>query len=172
MPQFRGNAGNLLQHWVLCEVLSACQASYERLAFIDAYSMAPFATDRPRRDASSSLFDMVAKHLPGKNSLYERAWLKLAPHEHEYPNSAAFVSAVWRNRYSLFLCECDPATVLHLNRWADTARRFPGCEVVEVAASFGAICCPPRISPSFLLIRTCSTDMGRAATPGTWIQPT
>ncbi len=61
------------------------------------------------------------------------AWLKLAMNLHEYPNSAAFVTASWRNRYALFLCESDPATVACLNRWARTARQLPGCEGVEVA---------------------------------------
>ena len=133
MPTFRGNAGNLLQHWVLCEVLSACQNHYDRLGFVDAYSMAPFAAERPRRDASSQLFDDVADHLPGRQSLYERAWLKLTPNTHEYPNSASFVTAAWRGRYAMFLCESDQATVDRLNQWAGTARRFPGCEGVEVA---------------------------------------
>jgi hypothetical protein len=83
MPSFRGNVGNLLQHWVLCEILSACGNSYERLGFIDAYSMAPFAADPPKRDGGSDLFDTVATNLPGLNSLYERAWLKLTPNRHE-----------------------------------------------------------------------------------------
>jgi len=134
MPTFRGNVGNLLQHWVLCEVLAACEGSYERLGFIDGYSMAPLATDRSKRDPSSDLFDAVAGGLPGQHSSYERAWLKLAASPHEYPNSAAFVTAAWRNRYALFLCESDPATVLYLNRWARIARQFPGCEGVKVAA--------------------------------------
>jgi hypothetical protein len=119
---------------VLCEVLAACENSYERLGFIDGYSMAPFATDRPKRDASADLFDVVASGLPGQQSSYERAWLKLAANPHEYPNSAAFVTASWRNRYAFFLCESDPATVVCLNRWAHIARQFPGCEGVEVAA--------------------------------------
>jgi len=133
MPSFRGNVGNLLQHWVLCEVLSACQNHYERLGFIDAYSMAPFAAERPKRDASAQLFDDVAGRLPGRHSLYERAWLKLAPNTHEYPNSAAFVTAAWRGRYAMVLCELDETTILQLNRWANTVRQFPGCEGVEVA---------------------------------------
>src|SRR5882724_8551365 len=111
MPPFRGNGGNLLQHWVLCEVLSACQNHYDRLGFIDAYSMAPFANERPKRDASSYLFDAVASQLPGRQSWYERAWLRLTSNTHEYPNSAAFVTAAWRGRYGMFLCELDRTPV-------------------------------------------------------------
>jgi hypothetical protein len=134
MPSFRGNAGNLLQHWVLCELLDACASSYERLGFVDAYSMAPLATDRhPRRDASSDLFDFVMRSLPGLNSLYERAWLKLTTTLDSYPNSAAFVTATWRNRFALFLCESDSETVASLHRWARVARQLPGCEGVEIA---------------------------------------
>jgi hypothetical protein len=133
VPTFRGNVGNLLQHWVLCEVLAACQSQYERLGFIDAYSMAPFAAERPKMEATSWLFDVVSSRLPGRQSLYERAWLKLVPSSHEYPNSASFVTTAWRGRYTLFLCESDDATIAQLNRWAGVAREFPGCEGVEVA---------------------------------------
>ena len=134
MPTFRGNVGNLLQHWVLCEVLSACQNRYQRLRFIDAYSMAPFADQRPKLDASAPLFDKVCRRLPGEQSLYERAWLKLAPNTHEYPNSASFVTAAWRGRYSMVLCESDPATIQQLERWARIAGQFPGCEGIEIAS--------------------------------------
>jgi hypothetical protein len=116
VPTFRGNVGKLLQHWVLCEVLSACQNHYQRLGFIDAYSMAPFADERPKLDATAPLFDEVCRRLPGRQSLYERAWLKLAPNTHEYPNSASFVTAAWRGRYAMLLCEKDPATIQELDR--------------------------------------------------------
>jgi hypothetical protein len=132
-PTFKGNAGNLLQHWVLCEVLSACQNYHERLGFIDAHAMAPFACRHPKRDTSSSLFDAVAGRLPGAQSLYERTWLRLAPNAHEYPNSASFVTAAWRGRFAMLLCESHPRTVERLERWAAVARHFPGCEGIEVA---------------------------------------
>lgn len=40
MSVYRGNVGNLLQHWVLCEILQDLQNHAEHLTFIDAYSMA------------------------------------------------------------------------------------------------------------------------------------
>jgi len=46
LAQYRGNVGNLLQHWVLCEILVAGRNHAQDLAFIDAYSMAPFATEQ------------------------------------------------------------------------------------------------------------------------------
>ncbi|MDQ3446811.1 MAG: hypothetical protein M3496_11670, partial [Pseudomonadota bacterium] len=135
MPSFRGNVGNLLQHWVLCELLSACEDRYQRLGFIDAYSIAPFAKDRlKKRDAGAAVFDAVATQLPGQLSSYEKAWLSLRTNFQEYPNSAAFVTATWRGRYALFLCETDPATVASLEHWATIARQVPGCEGVEIAA--------------------------------------
>ena len=43
MPTYKGNKGNLLQHWVLCELLSAAREHVSRLQFIDAHAMAPVA---------------------------------------------------------------------------------------------------------------------------------
>ena len=48
MPIFRGNVGNLLQHWVFCEALEVFRGSADQIDFIDAYSMAPLADERPK----------------------------------------------------------------------------------------------------------------------------
>jgi len=39
MPSYKGNVGNLLQHWVFCEIIEACRGHAEQLALVDAYSM-------------------------------------------------------------------------------------------------------------------------------------
>jgi hypothetical protein len=137
MPIYRGNVGNLLQHWVLCEILQDLQHHAEHLTFIDAYSMAPFATERPRIDETADLFDYVREHLADGESPYEKAWheLQLA-HSRSigYPNSANFLVAAWLKQYSLLLCETDTATVHELREWTDGLTDAKRCVSKEVFA--------------------------------------
>ena len=87
MPTYKGNKGNLLQHWVLCELLSAAREHVSRLQFIDAHAMAPVA-EKQEDKHKDSVFDSVRARLPGQGSYYERAWKELVPHgETGYPNS-------------------------------------------------------------------------------------
>lgn len=132
MPIFRGNAGNLLQHWVLCEILEAC-SGHGHIDFVDAYSMAPLAAERPNLDATAHLFDCAQARLPGERTAYEQAWHGLAPRGPKYPNSAVFVAAVWRGRYSLLLCESEPRTVQELQAWASDTEHVATCARVEVS---------------------------------------
>ncbi len=117
VPQYRGNLGNLLQHWVLCEILShAYRSGVEHMAFVDAYSMAPIA--RERREAKENLFDSVCRRLPGERTAYENAWHKLVQKFGDgYPNSANLLTALWPGRYSLLLCEMDQTTSRELKAW-------------------------------------------------------
>jgi hypothetical protein len=133
MPVFRGNVGNLLQHWVLCEVLAAWQGCANRIDFIDAYSMAPLADERPKRDPSARTFDFVQRRLPGDQTPYERAWHALAPGDGHYPNSAALLTVAWPGDYSLLLCESDPSTVRQLREWGDDIASEARCVGVEIA---------------------------------------
>ncbi|MDP2663801.1 MAG: hypothetical protein Q8R28_24055, partial [Dehalococcoidia bacterium] len=129
-----GNVGNLLQHWVFCEILAACRKHAEHVTFVDAYSMAPLANERPTMDGTAHLFDFVRGRLPGVRTPYEQAWLKLASPRSAYPNSASFLTAVWRGRYSLLLCESESATVQELRRWVeDRVERSPKCVHANVA---------------------------------------
>jgi hypothetical protein len=128
MPTYRGNIGNLLQHWVLCEILQDLEHHAEHLTFIDAYSMAPFANERSRVHETANWFDFVREHLADEGSPYERAWheLQLADASRiGYPNSANFLVTSWQKKYSLLLCETDPAAVRELREWAD---RLSGAE--------------------------------------------
>jgi hypothetical protein len=127
MPVFRGNAGNLLQHWVFCEILEALHSSADHIDFIDAYSMAPLADERAKLDTSAYLFDCVQGRLSGAQTAYERAWYELAPEAWGYPNSAAFLVQLWPGRYSLLLCESEPATVEQLRRWVAGVERSEKC---------------------------------------------
>ena len=124
---FKGNCGNLMQHWVLCEVLDICgkQTTAETLTFIDAHSMAPIASCRTETaHARKRKFDSVNFRLPGQKSTYEVAWKKLAPEAGTYPNSANFVCEIWPrpNIREMLLCEIDEDTAFDLDSWAQPLR--------------------------------------------------
>jgi len=135
MPVFRGNVGNLLQHWVLCEILEAWQSYANHIDFIDAYSMAPLADERyPEKDlASRRRFDWVQARLPEELTPYERAWHRLAPRAGRYPSSAALLTELWPGDYSLVLCELEADTVRELRTWAGKIDASAACVSVEVA---------------------------------------
>lgn len=137
MPIYRGNVGNLLQHWVLCEILQDLQHHAEHLTFIDAYSMAPFAAERPRVDETADLFDYVREHLAHGDRPYEKAWHELQLAQAGslgYPNSANFLVTAWPKRYSILLCETDTASVHELREWADGLINAERCVSNEVFA--------------------------------------
>ncbi len=132
MPSYRGNIGNLLQHWVLCEILATAAHYCERVNFIDAYAMAPFASERMIEDTTAHIFNHVRDQHPGMKSTYELAWHKLVQYKKGYPNSASFLTVVWPHNYSLLLCESDAVTVQELNIWASELVRSPLCVDVKV----------------------------------------
>ena len=66
MSSFKGNDGNLMQRWVLCELLAVARKYTTRLTFIDAHSMAPTAIQRTEKKANRRRnFDSVLENLPG-----------------------------------------------------------------------------------------------------------
>ena len=76
MPTYRGNRGNLLQHWVLVELLARLQQQGpSNLSFIDTHSMSPRATRSAKAvtDQTAPEFDRVLTHLAEGQSSYERA---------------------------------------------------------------------------------------------------
>ena len=131
MCAYAGNVGHLMQHWTLCELLvTAGRHNTRGLNFIDAHAMAPLATDRRRRDP---LFDRARDRLPGQpGSAYERAWHHLDPNGVGYPNSAAFVNAVWERDLSLLLCEIDDATCKVLAPWLQCVDKTENCRAAKL----------------------------------------
>jgi hypothetical protein len=121
MPTYRGNRGNLLQHWVLVELLSCIrEGGIARLCFVDAYSMSPSPTrsKRAATDQTAREFDHVRSRLDRSSSAFEQAWLTLSQDlASEYPSSAAFVRRCWPERVHFLLCEADPATADDIERW-------------------------------------------------------
>ena len=124
MAKYKGNRGNLMQHWTLCELLVSAGNHASGLSFIDAHAMAPLATENKRKDKE---FVRIQDGLPGRGSVYEQAWHTLDPNGEGYPNSAAFVREVWEGQVSMLLCEIDKCTVTDLKAWA------LGCAGVEIA---------------------------------------
>ena len=122
-PTYKGNVGNLMQHWTLCETLKVAQRHASCLSYVDAHAMAPVALCR---DAKCATFDRVRGGL-GKcvdqQSAYEQAWRRLVQGREGYPNSAAFVEDIWKGRVSMLLCETDPTTAAELETWARGGRK-------------------------------------------------
>ena len=46
MPTYKGNVGNLMQHWTLCAILDIADEHVPGLNFIDGHSMAPISCVR------------------------------------------------------------------------------------------------------------------------------
>ena len=118
MGTYKGNAGHLMQHWTLCELLTAAgRHDTPGLNYIDAHAMAPLARVREK---ANRRFDIVQQRvqvcLPDPHFAYEHAWHHLKPNE-GYPNSAAFVREVWKGQVSMLLCETDECTVTDLKAW-------------------------------------------------------
>jgi hypothetical protein len=123
MPTFRGNRGNLLQHWVLAELVSIVADNYRqniRLLFIDAHALSPYAVRSPSQSQTAADFDFVANHLPGQGSAYEQAWRHLREGRCQYPTSASLVRNLWSRPLDLVLCEVDESTADEIAEWERT----------------------------------------------------
>ena len=136
MPYFKGNDGNLMQHWVLCELLTIARQYKKRLTFVDAHAMAPIADQRTGKPDQCGKFDAVFERLPKKCSPYEEAWKCLASERNTYPNSANFVSRIWDQTHScsMLLCECDKPTVSFLLSWKAEQERTRANLRIEIAS--------------------------------------
>ena len=131
MSNYKGNAGHLMQHWTLCELVDmGIRESVPGLNFIDAHAMAPVAN---RRIKANNMFDRARVCSPGKRSVYQRAWHQMAPIS-GYPNSAAFVNQVWTGELSLLLCEIDSETIEALDTWLASDQVQRRCERPKVYA--------------------------------------
>ena len=132
MPTYKGNAGHLMQHWPLCEMLEvAGRKGVTGLNYIDAHAMAPLATERQVADVH---FDKVKNCLSScSKSAYELAWHQLAPREVEgYPNSAAFVKQVWKGKFSMSLCEIDQPTIDEIKPWLQCVGKLERCKTAKL----------------------------------------
>jgi hypothetical protein len=127
MPTCRGNRGNLLQHWTLCEliqILGTCLPKDSHLLYIDAYPMAPLAPMREKADQTRAHFLHVRNELPGQRSTYETSWQELAHKNPDlYPSSLVFVSRLWKSCLSVCLSEIDLTTHEEIASWLNSPER-------------------------------------------------
>lgn len=131
MGTYKGNAGNLMQHWTLCELLVIAGKHTSELSFIDAHAMAPLARES-ETGKQDKQFIRVQKGLPEyPESAYEQAWHHLAPNG-GYPNSAAFMKQVWEGDFSMLLCETDPSTITELQPWLNRVRELARCKSAKL----------------------------------------
>ena len=139
MPSFKGNRGHLMQHWPLCEMLEvAARKGVTGLNFIDAYAMAPLATECKFKDAKFRRAEDRLPDLGDSASAYEKAWHKLTSKHHPpkgYPNSAAFVEQVWKGDFSMLLCETDQPTCAEIECWFRCVRKSERCKATELFCS-------------------------------------
>jgi hypothetical protein len=71
-PTYKGNRGNLLQHWVLAELLSMLGDYVGRggsLSFVDDHAMSPYAIRSSSPGQTARDFDVVRGQLPGQGSI-------------------------------------------------------------------------------------------------------
>ena len=136
MPTYKGNVGNLMQHWTLCELLNIAQdRGIPGLNFIDAHAMAPLARTKDSPDGRFNHVEARVQqpHEPDHEwaSKYEWAWHHLAP-SIGYPNSAVFVQQVWQGDFSLLLCEINGPTIAELGPWLGQMNSSPRCTNAEL----------------------------------------
>jgi hypothetical protein len=128
MPTYKGNRGNLLQHWVLAELATLLQhecTARHRLCFVDAHAMSPYATRDSKPGQTAADFDRVRDRLPGQSSRYEDAWHSLLSRlpRCKYPTSAALLRELWQGTLHLLLCEADADTAKEIDEWLPTLGR-------------------------------------------------
>jgi hypothetical protein len=115
---FAANAGNLLQHAPLCEVVRSLvdHPFIESLLLIDAHAMAPLATARrpPRAE-----FIAFQRTLRSSQLTLTQAWLALTKDPNLYPSTASLIDTLWRGDLAMVLCEKDAATADAIERWRD-----------------------------------------------------
>lgn len=145
MGMCKGNRGNLMQHWTLCECLARLQNHYSSLHFVTTHSMAPWAIPYPPKhedldvncttvmqnheelthSAERSSFLAVGRRLANlaAPTVYEAAWKRLSTEDGlPYPSSALLVAEIWKKSLSLALCEYDTHTANEIDGWLRSPR--------------------------------------------------
>lgn len=117
----RGNRGNLMQHWALCEVLYRLEKQkFDHLHFVCTHSMAPWSVpERRNNDKCRQWFTAARQRLNGtQDTVFERAWHSLSPVSGlPYPSSAVFAQQIWKKHLSLLLCEINKQVADEIDGW-------------------------------------------------------
>jgi hypothetical protein len=120
----KGNRGNLMQHWTLCECLSRLNSHYDRLHFVSTHSMAPWSVPvkKIESDHCRDTFCRAGQRLIERldPSAYEIAWRSLSLSDGvPYPSSAQLVCRTWSGDLSLALCEYEHSVSTEIEGWLD-----------------------------------------------------
>ncbi len=118
----KGNRGNLMQHWTLCECLGRLHDLYGSLHFVTTHSMAPWAIPvvKPDPDHCRNKFIAAGSRLAAldRSSRYEAAWKQLSiTNGLPYPSSAVLACETWKKPLTLALCEYDPNVASEIDGW-------------------------------------------------------
>lgn len=99
----KGYRGNLLQHWVLCELLHRLgQQDFKQLLFASTHGMAPWSVPERREDEARNhcrqAFHTARRRIENERlSVYEAAWFSLSVADGlPYPSSGMFAQYVWQ----------------------------------------------------------------------------
>lgn len=127
MGMCKGNRGNLMQHWVLCELLHRLgHKDFRHLSLTCTHSMAPWSVPERRADDNTHYCRRVfnaARVRPSadRSSVFETIWHSLAPNlALPYPSSALFVYKFWKTHLSLGLCEASGPVADEIDGWLGT----------------------------------------------------
>lgn len=122
----KGNRGNLMQHWTLCECLRELENTYKSLHFITTHSMAPWsiASRKEPEGLCRTTFNRAGtrlSHLPQPNA-YESSWCRVTgPNGVPYPSSCVFAADAWRGDLTCTLCEADSSKADEIDGWLGLA---------------------------------------------------
>ncbi len=123
----KANRGNLMQHWVLCELLRRLgQRDFKHLMFICTHSMAPWSVPERRDDEARNrcrqVFHLARRRIGNQRiNAYEEAWFALSASDGlPYPSSAMFVKHLWKEKLSLLLCEAAHDVSDEIDGWLGT----------------------------------------------------
>lgn len=123
----KGNRGNLMQHWVLCEILHRLrQRDFKHLLFACTHSMAPWSVPERQDDEASNrcrrVFHLARQRIENERpTAYEEAWFALsATGGLPYPSSALFAQHIWQEELSMLLCEANLAVAGEIDGWLGT----------------------------------------------------
>ena len=139
MPSFKGNRGHLMQHWPLCKMLEVADSNdVTGLNLIDAYAMAPLATENKFKDAKFKSAENSLPNLGNSAVAYGQAWHQLTAGHHPpkgYPSSAAFAEQVWKGDFSMLLCEIQQATCAKIEDLLQRVDKLGRCKATELFCS-------------------------------------
>lgn len=122
MGMCKGNRGNLMQHWTLCECLCELENTYKSLHFITTHSMAPWsiAGRKEPEGLCRTTFNRAGTRLANlqQPTAYEVSWARVTgPNGIPYPSSCVIAADTWNGELTCTLCEADFNNANEIDGW-------------------------------------------------------